>query len=204
MKWILSLLATALVALSFTLLPTSHAGYHIGDEASDFSLKNVDGKMVSMADYADAKGFIIVFTCNHCPYSVAYEDRLIDINNNYAPKGYPVIAINPNDPSIYESDSYEEMIVRAREKGFTFPYLFDEGQKVYPLYGATKTPHTFVLNKENDKLIVRYIGAIDDNYGDAEDVDQHYLHDAVNALLAGEAIANPSTKAVGCSIKTKK
>ena len=177
------------------------AGYTIGDEATDFSLMDVDGSMKSLGDYPDAKGFILTFTCNHCPYSVAYEDRLIALDGMYKEKGYPVIAINPNNPEAYPTDSYDNMIVRAQEKGFTFPYLFDDGQKIYPQYGATKTPHVFLVNKENGKNIVRYIGAIDDNYQDENKVKNHFVQDAVNALLAGEEIKTKTTKAIGCSIK---
>lgn len=181
----------------------STSGYKIGDEATDFSLKNVDGKMVSLADYPDSKGYIVIFTCNHCPYSKAYEDRIIELNNKYAPQGYPVIAINPNDPEVNADDSYDKMVERAKEKGFTFPYLFDEGQKIYPQYGATKTPHVFILQKEDNKNIVRYIGAIDNNYEDADDVSAHYVATAVDALLAGQPIEVQETKAIGCSIKAK-
>lgn len=179
-------------------------GYKIGDVASDFKLKNVDQKTVSLSDYGDAKGFIVVFTCNHCPYAKAYESRIIALDQKYASKGYPVIAINPNDPIVVPADNFEAMQVRAKEKGFTFPYLFDDGQKVYPQYGATKTPHVFLLNKENGKNIVRYIGAIDDNYADANDVSNKYVEAAVDALLANQPIAQASTVAIGCSIKAQK
>ncbi len=180
------------------------AGYKIGDEATDFRLKNIDNKMVSLADYKEAKGFIVIFTCNHCPYSKAYEDRKIALDKKYAPLGYPVIAINPNDPAAEPLDSFELMQVRAKEKGFTYPYLIDEGQKIYPLYGATKTPHVFVLKKEKNKNIVKYIGAIDNNYRDASAADEKYVEDAVNALLEGKEPEKNSTVAVGCSIKVKK
>ena len=183
---------------------SSHTGYKIGDAASDFKLKNVDQKMVSLSDYPDAKGFIVVFTCNHCPYAKAYENRIIALNQKYASKGYPVIAINPNDPKLEPIDSYEGMQQRAKEKGFTFPYLLDEGQTIYPQYGATKTPHVFVLNKENDKNVVRYIGAIDDNYSDAKNVTNKYVEAAVDALLANKPIAQTTTVAIGCSIKAQK
>ena len=115
------------------------AQYSIGDVATDFSLKSVDGNMYSLADMKDAKGYVVVFTCNHCPFAVMYEDRLIDLQSRYGPKGYPVIAINPNDPAANAEDSYDLMKVRAQEKGFNFPYLFDDGQKIFPQYGATKT-----------------------------------------------------------------
>ena len=176
-------------------------GYEVGDIVQDFSLKNVDGKMVSMADYKDAKGFILTFTCNTCPYSVAYEDRLIALDKKYASKGYPVIAINPNNPEAKPDDSFEAMQTRAKEKGFTFPYMLDVGQKVYPVFGATRTPHMYVLAKTDKGYQVKYIGAIDDNYKDASATTKHYIEDAVDALLAGKEVEVKTTKAIGCSIK---
>lgn len=188
----------ALVVMSFSSLP---AGYKVGDKATDFKLKSVDGKMYSMADYKDAKGFIVVFTCNHCPFAVKYEDRIVALAKKYKPLGYELIAINPNDPAAQPEDSFDLMKVRAKEKGFTFPYLFDEGQKIYPQYGATKTPHVFLLDKS---LTVKYISAIDDNVDDASAVKEHYLENAIAALEKNQE-ANPSmTKAIGCSIKIKK
>jgi peroxiredoxin len=176
-------------------------GYKIGDIATDFKLKNIDGKMVSLADYPNAKGYIVIFTCNSCPYAVMYEDRIIDLHNNFASKGYPVIAINPNDVDIKPTDSFDNMQKRAKEKGFDFPYLYDEKQDIFPVYGATKTPHVFLLN---NKKVVEYIGAIDDNAQDASAVTQKYLENAI-AALEKEEKPNPSTtRAVGCSIKFKK
>jgi len=181
----------------------AYKGYKIGDNATDFKLKNVDNKMVSLSDYKDAKGFIVIFTCNHCPYAKAYENRIIALNHKYASKGYPVIAINPNDPKVEPQDSFEGMKQRAKEKGFTFPYLFDEGQKVYPQYGATRTPHVFLLQKENGKNVVRYIGAIDDNYSNANDVSHKYVEDAVDELLSNKPVLLSTTVAIGCSIKAQ-
>ena len=178
-------------------------GYQVGDKAQDFKLMNVDGKWVSLADYKDAKGFIIVFTCNHCPYAKAYEDRIIALDRKYASSGYPVIAINPNDPVAYPEDSFENMQKRARDKGFTFPYLFDEEQTVYPQFGAVRTPHVFVLQKADGGMKVEYIGAIDDNYEDASLVTHKYVEDAVEALLAGKKPEVTTTKAIGCSIKVR-
>lgn len=178
--------------------------YGIGDAATDFSLPGVDGKKVSLADYSDAKGFIVVFTCNTCPYAKAYEDRIIALDNKYKSLGYPVIAINPNDPVIQPKDNMEAMKARAKEKGFTFPYLLDEGQKVYPQYGATRTPHVFVLKKEDNKNIVKYIGAIDNNYEDASQVSDRYVEEAVDNLLIGREVARSKTVAIGCAIKVKK
>ncbi|WP_461629805.1 thioredoxin family protein [Labilibaculum euxinus] len=178
-------------------------GYQIGDKAKDFKLKNVDGKQISLADYKDAKGFIVIFTCNHCPYAVAYEDRIIEIDKKYKEKGFPVIAINPNDPELYESDSFDNMIVRAKEKGFTFPYLMDETQDVFKRFGATKTPHVFILSNKSGEYTVEYIGAIDNNYKDASQVTSTYVEDAVDALLQNKKPETTSTKAIGCGIKTK-
>ncbi len=179
-------------------------GYEVGDTAADFKLKNIDGKMVSLSDFKKAKGFIVVFTCNHCPYAKKYEDRIVALDKKYKEAGYPVIAINPNDPNVQPEDGFQQMITRAKEKGFTFPYLVDEVQKVYPQYGATKTPHVFILQKEGKKNIVKYIGAIDNNYDDPNDVSEHYVQDAMDALLSGKPVAKNKTVAIGCTIKVKK
>ncbi len=176
-------------------------GYGVGAIADDFSLKNTDGKMVSLADYDNAKGFLVIFTCNTCPYAIAYEDRIIALDKKYKTQGVPVIAINPNNPSVKPGDSFDAMKIRAKEKGFTFPYLFDEGQKVYPKYGATKTPHVYLLQRTDKGNVVRYIGAIDDNYQDASQVEDKYVENAVDAMLAGKEIELTLTKAIGCSIK---
>jgi peroxiredoxin len=180
---------------------TAHSGYKIGDLATDFNLMNVDGSFVSLTSQKEAKGFIVVFTCNHCPYAKANEGRLIALDNKYKGMGYPVIAINPNNPEINAEDSYENMKIRAKEKGFTFPYLFDEGQKVYPQYGATKTPHVFILRKTKEGNKVEYIGAIDDNSKDPEAVKEKYVENAVDELLTGKTPSVTMTKAIGCSIK---
>ena len=194
----------AFLLLSMLLFPTMQEnGYKVGDKAMDFNLKNIDGKMVSPADYPDAKGFVVIFTCNHCPYAKAYQDRIIEIDKKYKPKGYPVIAINSNDASIVPEDSYDNMKIRAHEKGFTFPYLYDADQKVANVYGAARTPHVFLLEKEKGNLIVKYIGAIDNNYEDASAVTEHYLSDAIDALLQGKEPATTFTKAIGCTIKRK-
>ena len=157
-----------------------------------------------MANYPDAKGFIVIFTCNHCPYAVAYEQRIIDLDAKYAALGYPVIAISPNDTTVVPEDGLASMQTRAEEKGYSFPYVLDEAQDIYPQYGATKTPHIFILNKEDGKNIVKYIGAIDNNYEDATDVTERYVEDAVDALIAGTEIPVTETKAIGCSIKDKR
>ncbi|MGO4708853.1 thioredoxin family protein [Chryseobacterium sp. 2TAF14] len=217
MKNIKILMTAAIVGLSllsFTAKNDKHEepksktasskGYEVGDTAADFKLKNIDGKMVSLSDFKKAKGFIVIFTCNHCPYAKKYEDRIIALDKKYKDAGYPVIAINPNDPNVQPEDGFQQMITRAKEKGFTFPYLVDEGQKVYPQYGATKTPHVFILQKEGAKNIVKYIGAIDNNYEDPNDVSERYAEDALNALLNKEPVKMTKTVAIGCTIKVKK
>ena len=176
------------------------SGYNIGDVATDFSLKGIDGKKHSLSSIKDAKGYIVVFTCNHCPFAKMDEDRIIALQAEFGPKGYPVVAINPNDPKLVEEDSFEKMQERAKEKGFNFLYLIDEGQKIYPQYGATKTPHVFLLNNER---VVQYIGAIDDNARDKTAVKEKFLSKAINDLEKGEKISPAVTKAIGCSIKAK-
>lgn len=191
-----------LVSVIFTTAFTSNAptSYKIGDTATDFKLKSVDGKMYSMSDYKNAKGFVVVFTCNHCPFAVKYEDRINDLAKKYKTKGYILLAINPNDPKVQPEDSFELMKKRAKEKAFVFPYLFDEGQKIFPQFGATKTPHVFLLDKNR---VVKYIGAIDDNVDSAADVKEKYLENAITALENGKTPSPEVTKAIGCSIKIK-
>ena len=196
---LLTLFVLVLTISAFTIKPKE--GYKIGDIATDFKLENIDGSMVSLSDFNDAKGFIVTFTCNTCPYAVAYEDRIEALNKKYASKGYPVIAIMPNNTDVKPGDNMEAMQKRAKEKGFTFPYLIDKGQKIYPQYGATKTPHVYVLQKTKKGNIVKYIGAIDDNFQDANAVKTRYVEDAVNALLSGNEIKVKETKAIGCTIK---
>ena len=190
------LMLVAAMLLSFSV----GTGYQIGDTATDFSLKNIDDTFVSLSDYEDAEGYIVIFTCNTCPYAVMYEDRIQGLHEQFAGNGFPVIAINPNDPEVKAGDSFDKMKVRAAEKGFGFPYLFDAGQAVFPQYGATKTPHVYVLDNE---LTVRYIGAIDDNPQSASSVGVKYVEDAVAAIKAGNNPDPATTKAIGCSIKVK-
>ena len=181
---------------------TAQAQYKVGQKVADFSLKNVDGKTVSLGEQK-SKGAIVVFTCNHCPFSKAYEDRIIALHNTYAPKGYPVIAINPNDAVKSPDDSYEKMQERAKEKGFPFPYLYDETQDVAKAFGALRTPHVFIVQKDGKDWVLQYIGAIDNNTEDATKADKKYTEDALNALLAGKKPEPNETKAIGCTIKWK-
>lgn len=189
--------------LAFTLFSATAplpVPYKVGEQAADFSLKNVDGSMVSLKDYKGVNGYIVIFTCNTCPYAVMYEDRIIELHNKYASQGYPVVAINPNDPSVKSGDDFASMQQRAKEKNFPFKYLFDEGQKVYPLFGAVRTPHVFLLDANR---YVRYIGAIDDNAQNPSEVSAKYLENAIAALKAGNNPDPSETKAIGCTIKVK-
>ena len=204
MKKSIKLMSVAILVLclsAFTLNTGADEGYKVGDTAEDFSLKNIDGKMVSLSDYKGAKGFIVTFTCNTCPYAVMYEDRIIALNKKYAPMGYPVIAIMPNNVAVKPGDALPEMKKRAEKKGCDFPYLIDADQTVYPKFGATQTPHVFVLEKTNSGNIVQDSGAIDDNYKDASVVRTKYEERAVDALLGSKEIKEKATKAIGCSIK---
>lgn len=203
----LPLILFILFLTSFVDPTPSGTGYKVGDEVNqDFRLKNIDGVFISPKMYKEAAGFIVVFTCNHCPYAKAYEERIKALATEFQSKGYLVLAINPNDPTAYPEDSYDSMKVRSKERHYTFPYLLDADQKVATAFGATKTPHVFVLQRrfKDDKLFVRYIGAIDDNYEDASKVKAKYVEDAVNSLLKHEYPKIENTKAIGCGIKWKK
>ena len=201
MKVFIGQLFITLFTLTVTLADAQvSAGYKVGDQAADFSLKNVDGTMVSLADYKGVNGYIVIFTCNTCPYAQMYEDRIIALHAKYASQGYPVVAINPNDPDVKPGDDFAAMQARAKEKKFPFKYLFDAGQKVYPVFGATRTPHIFLLDANR---YVRYIGAIDDNAQNPGEVTVKYLENAIAALKAGNNPDPAETKAIGCTIKVK-
>ena len=193
-------------AISLTLLkfnstvPPSGAGYKAGEIASDFKLRNTDGKMVSLSDYKNCKGYIVVFTCNHCPFAKAYEQRVINLHQKYSSAGFPLIAISSNDKNIEPEDSYENM----QAKHYPFPYLYDETQEIAHIYGATRTPHVFLLQKTNKGNKVVYVGAIDDNYEDASDAKDKYLENAIAEISSGKKVTLDHTKALGCTIKWKK
>ncbi len=203
-KNVLMILAIALFGLAFTVVELPN-GLEVGDTAPDFELPATDGKMYSLASIKDAngedpKGYIVTFTCNTCPYAQANEDRLISLHEEYAPKGWPVVAIQPNDPSIQPGDSMDKMKERASKKGFPFRYLLDDGQEIYPQYGASYTPHVFLLNADRKTL---YIGAIDDSPRNPDGVKQQFVREAIAAYESGNKIDPAFTKAVGCSIKAK-
>ncbi|MBI2085289.1 MAG: thioredoxin family protein [Candidatus Aenigmarchaeota archaeon] len=170
----------------------------VSDSLVEFELIGVDGKKHSSNKFASKKVLVVIFTCNHCPYAKAYQDRIIAVQKDYASKGVQVIAINSNDDSKYTEDSFDDMKTRAKEKGFNFPYLRDESQIVARDYGAKATPHVFVFDFSRK---LRYVGAIDDNWDNATAAKQKYLREAIDAILAGKEIAVKETMPVGCTIK---
>jgi peroxiredoxin len=189
------------VTLAVAVLATTAWGapkLKIGDAAPTWSgLAGVDDKQHALPDYEKAKLLVVVFTCNHCPVAVAYEDRLVGLQKDYASKGVQVVAINPNSPKKQPQDSFEKMKDRANNKRFNFPYVVDATQSVAKDYGATCTPHVFVLDKDRK---IAYVGAIDDSMR-AEKVKEPYLRSALDALLEGKKPPREVTQQVGCSIK---
>lgn len=171
---------------------------------SDFTLKNVDGKQVSLSDYPTAKGFIVVFTCNHCPFAKLYPARLNALNAKYAPLGMPLIAISSTDTIQYDGDGFLEMVEKAKAEQFNFPYLYDAEQAIAKQFDAQKTPHAYVLWKQDGQLLVKYNGAIDDNGMSPEKVEHSFVANAVDELLAGKAVSEQETKSIGCQIYFRK
>jgi peroxiredoxin len=170
----------------------------IGKQAPDFSLPGVDGKTYSLKDFASAKAIVISFTCNHCPYVIGNESRERDFVRDYAPQGVAYIAINSNETHDHPTDDFAHMQQRAHALGFTFPYLRDESQDIAKAYGATRTPHFFLLDQSRK---VVYHGRMDNQPRDITRATTHELRDAVDALLAGKPIALPVTDALGCNVK---
>jgi len=171
---------------------------HVGDLAPTFALPGVDGRTYSVEDFREKEVLVVIFSCNHCPYVQAYEDRLIAVQRDYAARGVQVIAINPNDDAGYPEDGYDKMVERAKVKQFNFPYLRDASQEVAKAYGATHTPQLFVFDRSR-RLV--YTGKIDDNWQRPEAVRRHYLRETLDALLRGSLPSEPATPAIGCTIK---
>ncbi len=197
----INLLSLAISAALLFTLRGDYSQYTIGDKVENFTLRNVDRRMVSLSDYDEAAGIIIVFTCLHCPYAEMYEDRIIQLHKKYAPKGYPVLAINPTSPRLFPEDNFEKMRARAQQKRYPFAYLQDSAQVVLARFAATRTPHVFLLDKSR---IVRYMGAIDDNAENPRAVRQRYVENAIDALMRGERPYPDITRAIGCPIRRPK
>ena len=173
---------------------------NINDKAIDFKLKGTDNKEYSLNSFKDKNIFIIIFTCNHCPYAQAYEERIKQLQTMYNERGVQIIAINSNDDKQYGEDSFENMKIRAKKRDFNFPYLRDKSQEIARAYGAEVTPDVFVFD---NKRVLRYRGRIDDNWENSEEVKKHNVREAVGSLLRGEEVKVKEAKAIGCSIKWK-
>jgi peroxiredoxin len=191
------LLLVAACALAAAVSCTATSALEIGQQGPDFTLAGTDGRVYSLATFKDAKVVVVVFTCNHCPVAQAYEDRLIDFAKSYKEKGVAVVAVSSNDPEIVPQDSFENMLKQARAKKYPHPYLYDADQSVAKAYGATCTPHVFVLDRERK---LAYTGAIDDS-DSVQRVKERWLKNAVDALLGGGTPKPAVTKERGCSIK---
>lgn len=172
----------------------------IGDQAPDFDLPGVDGRRHRLADFADKPALVVIWSCNHCPTVVAYEDRMVRIQRDFADQGVQLVAINSNDERRYPADSFERMVERARAKGFNFPYLRDEGQEAAEAYRPAVTPEVFLFDADRNLV---YRGRIDDSPDNPLAAKKHELRAALDALLAGRAIATAQTNPVGCSVKWK-
>ncbi len=180
-------------------LEDDHTNYTIGDKVEDFTLRNVDGRWLSLSEYAaQQQGVVIVFTCLHCPYAELYEDRIIHLHRKYAPQGYPVLAINPTSPRLFPEDTFENMRKRAKEKRYPFPYLQDSAQVVLANFGASRTPQVYLMDKN---WVVRYIGTVDDNAENPRAVRNHHLENAIQALMRGERPSPEITQSIGCPIR---
>ena len=190
------------------LFASDHPTLPIGSPAPPFSLPATDGKNYTLSSFSKSEVLVIIFTCNHCPTAQAYEDRIIQLTKDYSNKSVSVVAIMPNDPSSINldelgytdmGDSFEEMKIRAKGKNFNFPYLYDgDNEKVSLAYGPIATPHVFIFDKAR---ILRYSGRIDDTEKPTKTPNQQDTRNAINDLLAGRPVAEPTTKVFGCSIK---
>jgi len=169
----------------------------LGAQAPDFTLPATDGKSYSLKDFG-GQILVIVFSCNHCPYVIGNEDRMIQFDNDYSPKGVDFVAINSNSKNTYADDSFEDMVLRVQDKGFNFKYLHDESQEVALAYGALRTPHFYVFDAERK---LRYTGRMDDNPRNPGLETTHELRDAIEDLLAGREVAVPLTNPIGCNVK---
>jgi len=192
------------IVLSFLMVFNLSFSFGQNKVVKDFKLRNVDGKYISLSDYKSAKGFIIIFTCNHCPFAKLYPPRFNELHSKFLPKGVPLIAISSTDTVQYEEDTYPLMVEKANNEHFLFPYLMDGNQNVAKNFNAQKTPHAYVIWKENGQWVVKYDGAFDDNGQEPEKVENKYVEAAVEALLENKKIEITQTKSIGCQIYFRK
>jgi peroxiredoxin len=203
----INILLFLMLFLSFNVQATGGKKNYVsslGDTIEDFSLQNIDGNYISLKSYPQAKGFIIVFTCNHCPFAKLYSERFNEMAKNYSAQNVPLLAINPMDTVVYEEESFRVMQEKAKVASFTFPYLQDNLQTVAKDFNADHTPHAFVIWKENNQWIIKYTGAIDDNGAESDKVKNPYLTKAVDELLAGIKVQEPETRSIGCAVFYRK
>lgn len=198
---VFSVLLVSSVSFSAADLPD---GVKVGDAAPDFNIRNIDNKRISLSTFREAKGIILVYTCNSCPFSRKYEDRIMNLHKKFAGKGWPVLAVNPNDSTIAAEDSFSAMQKLAADSGYTFPYALDETQNMARQYGARRTPHVFLIQNNNSKFMVAYIGAIDDNASDPSKVETRFVENAIESMIKGGPVEPSLTKAIGCTIKWRK
>lgn len=198
----LAVVISASALNSSTLLRSEENKYQIGNTVPDLKFKKTsDGQMVFLSDFKNTKGFVLILLADdHCPYSAAYKDRILALNNKYRTLGYPVIAIHSNIPNSYDALDYKKIKLEHFDKDATLPYLLDENQVLYQKYGATKAPQVFILQKKESKFVFSYTGAIDNNYKDASSVTEKYVEQALRSLIKGYEIQVPITKSIGCSL----
>ncbi len=200
---LLSTISIALLLISAFAFRSAKKDSPIGKVVQDFALINTDGRVTSLKNYPDAKGFIVVFTCNHCPFAKLYTKRFNDLSAKYTPLGVPLLAINSMDTLVYEEESFQLMQKKASDAGFHFPYLYDARQSVGKNFGAEHTPHAFVIWKENNEWSIKYSGAIDDN-GEHPELAAPYIAQAVDELLKGKPVSHAETPSFGCAIFYRK
>ena len=199
------------IALNFWVLGLSQAN-SVADSSTikqdaivqPFLLKCVSGEFVGMSTYPEAKGMIVVFTCNHCPFAKLYPERMNELYRKYAAQGIPLLAISSTDTVLFEEDGFAEMQKVAQQQGFVFPYLFDAEQTVVQDFGAQKTPHAFVLSRSEEGWKIVYSGSIDDNGADPSAVKHKYVEDAVRAVLKHKKVKVAHTSSIGCFIHIRK
>ncbi len=201
-RTIVSILFLVLILTGFTVLKENENS-DFGRIIQEFELKNTDNKTLKLSDFNGAKGFIIVFTCNHCPFAKLYPQRFNDLNEKYKKLGVPLLAINSMDTVMYEEESFEMMQEKAKKEKFTFPYLYDPFQTVAKMFKAEHTPQAFVIWKERNAYIIKYQGAIDDN-GEHPELATPYIKNAVDELLQGKNVSLPKTQSFGCRIFYRK
>ena len=181
-------------------MPVSPDELRIGTKAINFNLKGVDGKFYSLDSFKDKKVLCVIFMCNHCPYVIAVQQRINQIAKDYSDKSFAMVCINPNDPVSYPEDSFENMVVRAKEEGYVFPYLFDETQETARAYDAVCTPDIYLYDQNR---VLKYRGRIDDNWKDETAVTRKELRMAVDRMLEDKDINFEMVPSMGCSIKWK-